>query len=59
MKDGQIMQGGPDHYARLAATKRFGDLLDGRLRLACIVEMHPLGYYLPFRGRHALAGTSG
>jgi hypothetical protein len=26
-KDGQIMQGGPDHYARLAATKHFRDFL--------------------------------
>jgi hypothetical protein len=25
--DGQIMQGGPDHYARLAATKHFRDFL--------------------------------
>jgi hypothetical protein len=26
-KDGQIMQGGPDHYARLAATKHYRDFL--------------------------------
>jgi hypothetical protein len=26
-KEGQIMQGGPDHYARLAATKHFRDFL--------------------------------
>ena len=26
-KDGQILQGGPDHYARLAATKHFRDFL--------------------------------
>jgi hypothetical protein len=26
-KDGQIMLGGPDHYARLAATKHFRDFL--------------------------------
>jgi hypothetical protein len=26
-KDGQIIQGGPDHYARLAATKHFRDFL--------------------------------
>jgi hypothetical protein len=26
-KDGQIMQGGPDHGARLAATKHFRDFL--------------------------------
>jgi hypothetical protein len=26
-KDGQIMQGGPDHYARLAATKHLRDFL--------------------------------
>ena len=26
-KDGQIVYGGPDHYARLAATKHFRDFL--------------------------------
>ena len=26
-KEGQIMQGGPDHYARLAATKHLRDFL--------------------------------
>jgi hypothetical protein len=26
-KEGQIMQGRPDHYARLAATKHFRDFL--------------------------------
>ena len=26
-KNGQILQGGPDHYARLAATKHFRDFL--------------------------------
>jgi len=26
-KEGQIMQGGPDHYARLAATNHFRDFL--------------------------------
>ena len=26
-KESQIMQGGPDHYARLAATKHFRDFL--------------------------------
>ena len=26
-KDGQIVHGGPDHYARLAAVKHFRDLL--------------------------------
>jgi hypothetical protein len=26
-KDGQIIQGGPDHYARLAATKHYRDFL--------------------------------
>jgi hypothetical protein len=26
-KDGQIIYGGPDHYARLAATKHFRDFL--------------------------------
>jgi hypothetical protein len=26
-KDGQIVNGGPDHYARLAATKHFRDFL--------------------------------
>jgi hypothetical protein len=26
-KDGQILQGGPDHYARLTATKHFRDFL--------------------------------
>jgi hypothetical protein len=26
-KDGQILQGGPDHYARLAATKHLRDFL--------------------------------
>jgi hypothetical protein len=26
-KEGEIMQGGPDHYARLAATKHFRDFL--------------------------------
>ncbi len=26
-KDGQILDGGPDHYARLAATKHFRDFL--------------------------------
>jgi hypothetical protein len=27
MKEGQIMQGGPDHYAPCAATKHFRDFL--------------------------------
>jgi hypothetical protein len=26
-KDGQVVHGGPDHYARLAATKHFRDFL--------------------------------
>ena len=26
-KDGQIIYGGPDHYARLAATKHFRDFM--------------------------------
>ena len=26
-KEGQILYGGPDHYARLAATKHFRDFL--------------------------------
>jgi hypothetical protein len=28
-KDGQIVHGGPDHYARLAATKDFRDFMAG------------------------------
>jgi hypothetical protein len=31
-KDGQIMQGGPDHYPRLAATKHYRDFLNGQPR---------------------------
>ena len=58
------MQGGPDHYARLAATKHFRDfLMASPLGLLvsprCPVVSHPLGYYLTFRGRHALSATSG
>jgi len=29
-KEGQIVYGGPDHYARLAATKHLRDFMEGR-----------------------------
>jgi hypothetical protein len=61
--DGQIMQGSPDHYAPLAATKYFRDFLMANplgllVSPRCPVVSHPLRYYPTFRGRHTLAATS-